>query len=138
MTYALDSNTISYMIRNEGNTLKNFTLEIVEHGNHYAIPFIVTHEVKRWLLYKPTKAEKEYINKFNALFTSVKTRAEMSEFVWHKATEIYILLKSRGQLICNSDILIAAYCLANDYTLVTRNIGDFKRIDGLKYVNWFE
>jgi len=36
----------------------------------------------------------------------------------------------------DADIFIAAYCMNNDYTLVTDNISDFKRIDGLNYVNW--
>ena len=30
------------------------------------------------------------------------------------------------------------YCLFNNYTLVTRNIRDFDRIDSLKFVNWYE
>lgn len=36
----------------------------------------------------------------------------------------------------DSDILIAAYCIVNDYTLVTDNTSDFERIEGLKFVNW--
>jgi tRNA(fMet)-specific endonuclease VapC len=39
-------------------------------------------------------------------------------------------------VIGDADILIAAYCLVNDYTLVTNNTNDFNRIDGLKLVNW--
>ena len=36
----------------------------------------------------------------------------------------------------DADIFIAAYCINNDYTLVTDNVSDFQRIDGLKYVNF--
>jgi len=57
--------------------------------------------------------------------------------VWEKAIKIYVSLKSKGQLIGDADILIAAYCLANDFTLVTRNDNDFARIDGLRLVNWY-
>ena len=138
MIYTLDSNTISYMLRKEGNVLSNFNKEIAELRNHYAIPFIVAHEVKRWLLYKPTKIIKDYNEKFNGLFNSVKHRAEMPEIIWDKATDIYIDLKSRGQLIGNSDIIIAAYCIVNNHMLVTRNTDDFNRINGLKHVNWFD
>lgn len=44
MTYALDSNTVSYLLRNEGNVLKNFKAEIAEKANHYAVPFMVVYE----------------------------------------------------------------------------------------------
>jgi len=138
MIYTLDSNTISYMLRKEGHTLSNFTKEIVELGNHYAIPFIVAHEIKRWLFYKPTQMTKDYSKKFNELFNAVKHRAEMPEIVWDKATYLYIDLKSKGALISNSDIIIAAYCIVNDYTLATRNTKDFNRIDDLNLVNWFD
>ena len=36
------------------------------------------------------------------------------------------------------DILIAAFCVVNDYLLVTDNTKHFKDIDGLQFVNWVE
>lgn len=33
------------------------------------------------------------------------------------------------------DAIIAATALANDFTLITRNIKDFKNIEGFKLVN---
>jgi len=137
MIYALDSNTISYMLRDEGKTRSNFICKIIEHGNQYAIPFMVMHEVKRWLLYKPTKILMRYNQAFDGLFFNVKHRADMPLPIWEKATDIHIALKSNGQLIGSADILIAAYCLVNNYTLVTRNINDFERVEGLKIDNWY-
>ncbi|MCL2169787.1 MAG: PIN domain-containing protein [Defluviitaleaceae bacterium] len=135
--YTLDSNTISYMLRNEGDAQRNFVREIDVFGNKYTIPFIVMHEVKQWLTYRPTKTSKERNEKFDELFAKVIVQAEMPINVWEKATEIYIELRSKGQMIGGADILIAAYCLVNGYTLVTRNIKDFERIEGLRLVNWF-
>ena len=137
MIYALDSNTITYILRDEGKVRSNFNYEIIECDNYYAIPFMVMHEVKRWLLYKPTKTLKAYNQEFDKLFLSVKHRAEIPISVWEKTTDVYIALKSKGQLIGNADILIASYCLVNNYTLITRNISDFERIDGLKFNNWY-
>ena len=68
----------------------------------------------------------------------MRNTSEMPIEIYEKSADIYIALKQKGQLIGDSDILIAAYCLINDYTLVTRNSRDFKRIDGLKSVNLFE
>ena len=136
--YALDANTISYLLRAEGNVGANFQKEILEAYNLYVVPYIVVYEVKRWLHDKPTKQMKLFSQKFDLLFSAVKEDAYMGSAVWDTASQIYIDLKQRGQLIGDADILIAAYCIVNDYTLVTRNERDFMRIFNLKLVNWFE
>ena len=136
--YALDTNTISNLLRGEGNIEKNFEQEIIQRGNLYAIPLIVVFEIRRWLLDKPTKQIKDFDKQFNILFQSVEDEAEMPIAVWDKAAEIYITLKQNGQLMKDADIIIGAYCLVNGYTLATRNINDFNRIAGLNLVNWFD
>ena len=138
MIYALDTNTISNLLRGEGNNERNFQQEIILAGNLYTIPHIVVFEIKRWLLDKPSKQLQDFAQNFNILFQSVENEADMPVAVWNKAAEIYIALKQKGQLIKDSDILIAAYCLVNGYTLATRNIKDFIRVDGLNLVNWFD
>ena len=138
MIYTLDTNTISYLLRGEGNIEKHFHREIIQAGNYYAIPLIVVFEIKRWLLDKPTKQLRDFAQQFDILFENVEEVAEMPIEVWDKAAEIYIALKQKGQLIKEADIIIAAFCLINSYTLATRNMKDFERIDGLKLVNWFE
>ena len=137
MTYALDTNTVSYFLRGEGNVDNCFTREIIQSGNPYAIPNIVAYEVKRWLLDRPTKQLQLFAQQFDLLFQNVQDKADMPAAIWEKGVEIYINLKRRGQLIGDADILIAAFCLVNDYTLVTSNTSDFARIDGLNLVNWY-
>ena len=136
-TYALDANTISYFLRGEGNVDEYFQKEIIDADNAYVVPFIVVYEIKRWLYDKPTKQNRVFAKEFDALFLHVRDDAEMPLDVWNKAAEIYIKLKQKGQLISDADILIAAYCLVNNYTLVTRNEDDFNRIDELRFVNWY-
>ena len=75
---------------------------------------------------------------FEIFYKNGQSRAKTPIEVYEKATEIYIALKQKGQLIGDADILIAAYCLVNGYTLVTNNTNDFDRIDGLRIVNWYE
>lgn len=45
-------------------------------------------------------------------------------------------LEARGQVIGSNDMLIAAQALALDLILVSDNVGEFSRIDGLKIENW--
>jgi tRNA(fMet)-specific endonuclease VapC len=136
VTYALDTNTISFFLWGEGNVDNNFRKEIIEAGNSYAIPFIVAYEIKRWLLDRPTKQLRAFGKQFDYLFNSVENTAKMPSAVWGKAADIYIMLKQKGMLIGDADILIAAYCIVNDYKLVTDNTDDFKRINGLNFTNW--
>ena len=135
-TYALDTNTISYFLRGEGKIDVRFYREIVEGNNSYAIPFVVAYEIKRWLNDNPTKQKQVFARAFEHFFRYVEAKAALTADIWDEAVDIYIRLKQKGQLIGDADILIAAYCIVNDYTLVTRNERDFERIENLKIVNW--
>jgi predicted nucleic acid-binding protein len=141
MTYALDTNIISYLLRGEGEVDKYFEQEIVNANNLYVIPPVVVFEIRRWLLDKPDYTLKKFAQEFELLYQAVRSKSEMPPEAWEKSAEIYIRLKQTGQMlgakdILAADILIAAYCIINDYTLVTNNIRHFERIEGLKTVNW--
>jgi tRNA(fMet)-specific endonuclease VapC len=45
-------------------------------------------------------------------------------------------LERTGQIIGANDMLIAAQALAHNLTLVTDNLGEFKRVLGLTVRNW--
>lgn len=45
-------------------------------------------------------------------------------------------LELRGEIIGGYDLLIAADVLAEGLTLVTNNVGEFSRVDGLSVGNW--
>jgi tRNA(fMet)-specific endonuclease VapC len=45
-------------------------------------------------------------------------------------------LESKGQTIGSMDLLIAAHALALDATLVTNNDAHFRRVVGLRVLNW--
>ena len=47
-------------------------------------------------------------------------------------------LQSKGQVIGNMDMLIAAQAIANDLILVTNNIKEFERVENLPLENWIE
>jgi tRNA(fMet)-specific endonuclease VapC len=56
------------------------------------------------------------------------------------AADLYGQLRANlhraGELIGPNDMLIAATALAHDLTLVTRNVKEFARIPGLRWVDW--
>jgi len=64
---------------------------------------------------------------------------EINKSVWDKAAELYVYSRQIGKPVGgDTDLLIAALCLVNSYTLVTNNTKHFEHIDGLKLVNWKE
>ena len=57
-----------------------------------------------------------------------------------KAAECYgdvrSSLEKRGEVIGGYDLLIAAHAMSLDWTLVTNNEKEFRRVKGLKLENW--
>jgi len=50
--------------------------------------------------------------------------------------KVYAELYNKRLTVGENDIQIAAFCMHNNYTLVTNNTDDFKNITGLKFVDW--
>ncbi len=47
-------------------------------------------------------------------------------------------LELRGEIIGGYDMLIAAHALAEGLTVVTNNVAEFSRVDGLAIENWIK
>jgi predicted nucleic acid-binding protein len=63
---------------------------------------------------------------------------EMNTFAWLEAARLYALCKQNGRVIEDADLFIAAFCIVNDYTLVTNNTKHFDDIHELRLVNWID
>ena len=60
----------------------------------------------------------------------------MGDGYWFDATKVYAELYNRRLTVGENDIQIAAFCLYNNYTLVTNNADDFINVTGLQLVDW--
>lgn len=54
----------------------------------------------------------------------------------HHYARLRTALQRSGTPIGPNDMLIAAHALAQDLTLITDNVDEFKRVDGLRIENW--
>lgn len=131
MIYALDANTISYILRDKDDVRKRWRHE-EQSGNQTVIPLIAFYEVRRGLLANNATTK---MNSFVDL-CKVMGVSDMGISDMEKASEIYATLKNSGQLIDDADILIAAQCIVNGFTLITNNTRHFERIEGLQFTNW--
>jgi len=131
MTYVLDTNIIIHLISGTPTVISRYEECLLDSKNIALSPY-VDFEVRRGLRYKNATAKEQVYEKLCQDWIL----GEMGRNVWLQSVNIYSELRHKGFSVCDADILIAAFCLENQYTLVTNNTKDFINITGLKLINW--
>jgi predicted nucleic acid-binding protein len=147
--FGLDTNIISFHLKNNETVWQNIERELDAKIKVYIPPFAY-YEVKRGLV--AAKATKQL-----RLFDELLTRCplgEATEAVFEAAVNIHAVLKTKGRICDDMDILIAAFCKAYGLTLwsfgcaktpkqfriaelhVTNNTRHFENIPGLALADW--
>ena len=128
--YALDSNIVSYYLKNNKKIVEKIEIEAKAHK--LIIPPMVYFEVKRNLQYLKAKKKitvLEKIYQINSIDTINKETLDIG-------ISIYCAIRENGKIIDDADILIAAFCIQNNYSLVTNNTKHFENIANLEFENW--
>lgn len=129
--YVLDTNTIIYLIKGRRQTVEKI---IAVPPNEIAIPTIVLYE-----LYVGTAKSQNPVRR-TRFIQSLVARSVLLSFSQGAATHaanIRVRLEGKGQIIGPIDILIAGVAMAHEATLITHNIREFGRVDGLAVEDWF-
>jgi len=129
--YALDTNIVSYYLKGDKTIIARLADE-TDNGNFIIISPMVFYEIRRWLLAVNSR-------KKLALFDtmcSLSGIGSITREILETASLLFSDLQKRGISVGDNDILIAAYCIRHDLTLVTNNEKHFKSISNLKIVNW--
>jgi len=133
MKYVFDTNMVIHLMRGTPSVRDNRE-KVSFTGAKFIIPTFVHYEIRRGLIIKPIPLhEKAY-----AVVCDNCSIEDIPMDVWEQAARIYADLYAKRFTVGDADIVIAAFCMVNGYTLVTDNEKDFKNIDGLKFVNWVE
>ncbi len=131
MRYMLDTNICIYLIKKK-------PLRVLNKFNTYAVGEIAISSI--------TVAELQFGTQ-KSQFPSQNQRA-LEQFLVplaivsfdHKAANIYgtirAALERQGILIGSLDMLIAAHAMSLNATLITNNVKEFSRVEGLKLANW--
>jgi len=128
--YTLDSNIVSYYLKNNVNLVEKIDAEI--KNNCIVISPIVYFEINNWLLKNNSKKKSAIFEKI----CSDRGIGIIDKNTLDIASAIFINLRKNGIKIDVTDILIAAWCIQNDHTLVTNNLKHFDNIEQLKVANW--
>jgi tRNA(fMet)-specific endonuclease VapC len=131
MKFVLDTNTLIYFFKGVGK-VKNRMLSTPP--SEIALPTIVLFEIELGIA-KSSSPQKR-ISQLKD-FTSLVNVIPFGQAEAKTASQIRAKLEKKGISIGPYDILIAACAKANNLILVTHNLKEFKRIEGLRLEDWF-
>jgi tRNA(fMet)-specific endonuclease VapC len=129
--YALDTNIVTYYLKGNKIIINRVTEE-TDNKNIIVIPPMVFYEIKRWLL---TINSSRKLTLFETM-CSLAGIDSIDRKILEAASVIFSDFQKAGITLGDNDILIAAYCIQNDLTLVTNNEKHFENIANIKMINW--
>jgi tRNA(fMet)-specific endonuclease VapC len=131
MRYLLDTNICIYLIKQKSSII----LEKLKNAQPLGVGISsITLSELEYGVQKSTLIDRNALNllQFLTLFNVVPFD-ESAARIYGK---IRATLERKGQLIGGMDMLIGAHSLSMNAILVTNNMREFKRIDGLQLENW--
>ncbi|MEM6255440.1 MAG: type II toxin-antitoxin system VapC family toxin [Cyanobacteria bacterium P01_D01_bin.156] len=129
--YVLDTNTVIYFFKEMGQVkAKIRTIDPKE----IALPTVVLYE-----LYVGLEKSKNSQSRRKALqiLSSKSTIIPFDQKAAKAAGQVRARLESMGQPIGPIDTLIAGMAIAQDATLITHNVKEFSRVEGLLVEDWY-
>jgi tRNA(fMet)-specific endonuclease VapC len=127
--YLLDTNICVYFFNGQFN-LKE---KIREVGFENCVVSEITIAELKYGIAKSTKKEKnqQALDTFQSKIDILPIFTALDIYATEKAQ-----LKIKGRMLDDFDLLIGATAIHNNLTLVTRNVSDFDRLDGIKIEDW--
>ncbi len=130
MSYALDTDTLSYYIRRQGSVVAR--VQAVP-PQQIVLPSMVVFEVGFGLR---RAGHRESLEAFASMVHATQRLDFDAEAAEH-AADIRVHLECRGTPIGLADLLIAATARRHGCTLVTHNTREFGRVPELKLEDWY-
>lgn len=131
MKYFLDTNIISYLLKGSINVKKNIA-NLILNENTVHIPAVAYYESRRGLLSTSASKKIVILQKFIQAFGIIDVTTKTLDI----ASENWANLKSKGQMIEDSDLFIGSSAVENDAILVTNNPNHLSRILNIKIETW--
>jgi tRNA(fMet)-specific endonuclease VapC len=128
--YMLDTNIISDLIRNPQGKAAKRVAKVGE--DNICTSIIVAAELR----YGCAKSGSERLLKTVEDLLGEITVLPFDDPADTEYGGIRAALEAAGKPIGSNDLLIAAHAAATGATIVTANVGEFKRVRGLKVENW--
>lgn len=128
--YLLDTNICSDLIKNPHGQVAQRLFEV--GVSHIGINWVVEAELR---FGAKLKGSIKLTERVDALIRELPVLEMQSNLAEHYA-DIRTQLTQQGQLIGANDLWIAAHARSANVILVSHNVKEFQRVDGLKLENW--
>jgi tRNA(fMet)-specific endonuclease VapC len=132
VTYLLDTNIVSYILKRTNTTIESKLREARRSGQEVFLSCITYYELKRGLLYANATRQ---LAEFDAFSSKYPVLFLDDIQIIEQACEIHANLKIKGTPIQDADVLIAATAITRGLILVS-NDSDLQRVEGLNLENW--
>ncbi len=134
MTYLLDTNIISYILKRQNLAVNRRLEEVRRLGEEVFVSCITYYEIKRGLL--ALNATRQLAD-FNSLFQIYPILYLDNIEIIESGCRIHADLKNKGTPIQDADVLIAATAITRGLILVS-NDSDMVRVEGIDLENWVD
>ena len=132
MRYLLDTNVVSYMVRQPQSPLARRVASL--SPDSFAISVVVAAELQYGAQERGSKRLTDQLEAVLAAMNVLPLESPADRHYGAIRTE----LERMGQPIGQNDLLIAAHAGALGAILITNNLREFRRIPGLKVEDWRE
>lgn len=129
--FVLDTNTVIDLFKDRGGVAKQV---LATPPREIGLASVVLFELEVGA--EKSRRPEENRRQIEEL-AALATLLPFGRYEARAAARIRIDLEGRGRQIGPYDVLIAATALANGATLVTHNTGEFRRVEGLRVVDWY-
>jgi tRNA(fMet)-specific endonuclease VapC len=133
MRYLLDTNICIYLIKIRPH-------QVLEKFNAYSVGEIGVSSITVAELQYGVRKSQHPVKNQQALrqFLLPLVIADFDEQAANAYGEVRAVLEAQGTPIGPLDTLIAAQAISLDVTLVTNNVREFSRVQGLRFENWVD
>lgn len=132
LKYMLDTKIVIYVVKRK-------PIEILTHFNLHAGHMCISSITLAELYHGAEKSE--HIERNIRVIEDFSSRLDVLDYGIHCAAhygDIRARLEKKGQPIGINDLHIAAHARSSGLILVTNNVKEFDRIEGLRIENWVE
>ena len=133
MRYMLDTNILIYLIKRKPPAIADH-INTLDEAATLCMSFFTYAELLKGAERSVKKAE--VLRQLDALTRQIPVLFEVNRTVCEHYAAQFTSLKAAGTPIGANDLWIACHALAMDATLVTNNLREFARVDGLRLENW--
>lgn len=131
MKYCLDTNTVIHYFRGRGQVAQRL---LATTPSEVAIPAVGLYELYVGIYRSPARTSR--LKSLQTLLASV-TVLPFGAREAEASAGVRAALEAKGTPIGPHDVLIAGTALAYRATLITHNVNEFSRVEGLRFEDWY-